>query len=109
MRNEVKLQFTDQEYRIDTKNGVVKCKITFIPLYPSFLKFILKGLNSSLVGPMTVTAKSRVSSTDTFNVSTGKKVALAKAENKAYLKVNLCRNMKNILPISFSFVMSGFS
>ena len=87
MRNEVKIQFTNQEYRVDLKNGVVKCKVTFIPLYPPFLKFVLKGLNQSLIGPMTVTAKSRVSSSDTFNEETGRKVALAKAESKAYLRI----------------------
>lgn len=87
MRNEVKIQFTNQEYRVDLKNGVVKCKVTFTPLYPPFLKFVLKGLNSSLIGPMTVTAKSRVSNSDTFNEETGRKVALAKAESKAYLRI----------------------
>lgn len=86
MRNEIKISFSGQKFYIDQKRNEVKCVLNFKLLCPPFIKFILTqyGLYAS---NWTVTSTARLKEKDIFDEIKGRKVALAKAENKAYRKV----------------------
>lgn len=86
MRNEIKISFTDQRIYVDQKRNEVHCVLNFKPLYPPFIQSILTQLGwyaSNLIVRSTAYLKEQ----DSFDITKGKKVALAKAENKAYRKV----------------------
>lgn len=86
MRNEIKISFTDQRIYVDQKRNKVHCVLNFKPLYPPFMQSILTQLGwyaSNLIVRSTAYLKEQ----DSFDIAKGKKVALAKAENKAYRKV----------------------
>ena len=83
MRNEIKLRFNEPEYIIDRENGVVVCKLTFVALWPSYVEY---G-NYVLPRVRTVKAVARVGEHDVFDYEVGRKVSLAKAEQKAYRKI----------------------
>lgn len=101
MRNEVKISFIDQKFFTDQKNGVTTCKLTFVPQYPPFIKFVLNSLDKSFTKTMSVTAKTRIKHTDKYTETEGYKVALAKAENKAYRYVrNVLRNLQEYIKLS---------
>lgn len=83
MRNEIKLRFEEPQYIIQPQNGVVICKLSFFILYPQ----IIEDKCCPLYRKRTVKAIAKVGFDDTFDELTGMKVSLAKAEQKAYLKV----------------------
>lgn len=86
MRNEIKISFTDQKFYIDQKRNEVHCVLKFKPLYPSFIQSILTQLKWYIPN-WTVRSTARLKEQDSFDIIKGQKVALAKAENKAYRKV----------------------
>ena len=78
----ITLSFQTPRYVVNEKNGVVICYLDFRINYPHLL------YNHTYWHPMqSVKALTIVKDNDTFDVAKGKKIALAKAENKAYLKV----------------------
>lgn len=86
MRNEIKISFTDQKFHIDQKRNEVHCVLSFKPLYPPFIQSVLTQLG--LYTPNWVTRSTAyLKEQDSFDIAKGQKVALAKAENKAYRKV----------------------
>lgn len=83
MRNEIKLKFQEPEFIVDEKNGVVICKLSFDDLYPRCIEetFYIPHIMHTVKGV------ARVGENDAFDVNVGKKIALARAEQKAYKKV----------------------
>lgn len=86
MRNEIKISFGGQKFYIDQKRNEVKCVLNFKLLCPPFVKVILTQYGL-YVSNWTVTSTARLKEKDSFDEIKGRKVALAKAENKAYCKV----------------------
>lgn len=82
MRNEIKISFTDQKFYVNQETKEIVCVLSFKPLYPPFVKNVLEQL--CIVVPETCKSIARLKEQDIFNVAKGQKVALAKAENKAY-------------------------
>ena len=86
MRNEIKISFTDQKFYVDQKRNEVHCVLNFKPLYPPFIQSIL--IQFGLYVPnWTARSTAYLKEQDSFDIAKGQKVALAKAENKAYRKV----------------------
>lgn len=83
MRNEIKIRFDEPIYSIDEEKGIVDCVLKYEILYPEVLEFV--GFNGKPLFYTTATAKLRDG--DTWDVNIGKKVSLAKAEQKVYDKV----------------------
>jgi len=80
-RNEIKLSFEEPRFYVDEENRIVKCKVFFTMLTPQ----TYDGNIAFPTLPRTcVTAKAVCCPEDPFDSVTGKKIALAKAENKAY-------------------------
>lgn len=98
MRNEIKISFNQPKYKVDSKNGITTCRLTFVPQFPPFIQFILNNLyNNNFPTTFCVIAKTRAKKGDPFNEN-GYKVSLAKAENKAYRAVrNLLKSFYNEL------------
>lgn len=93
MRNEIKLQFYEPRFIINEETGVVVCKIDYAIHYPDQI------LNNCRELPIYNTARgiARLSEGDSFDLVKGKKIALTKAERKAYEKVgNFCSRLKNL-------------
>jgi hypothetical protein len=86
MRNEIKISFIDQRFYVDQKRNEVHCVLNFKPLYPSFIQSILTQLGWYTPN-WTVRSSAYLKEQDSFDIVKGQKVALAKAENKAYCKV----------------------
>lgn len=86
MRNEIKISFTDQKLYVDQKRNEVYCVLNFKPLYPAFIQSILTQLGW-YASNLTVRSTAYLKEQDSFDITKGQKVALAKAENKAYRKV----------------------
>lgn len=82
MRNEIKLKFIEPEYIVDETNKIVVCKLTFFILTPPDVDEKCYPFRRMI----TVKSIARTSENDTFDVNIGKKVSLAKAEQKAYAK-----------------------
>lgn len=82
MRNEIKISFTDQKFYVNQETEEVVCILNFKPLYPPFVENVLKQLG--IVVPEVCKSVARLKEQDVFDVASGQKVALAKAENKAY-------------------------
>ena len=86
MTDNIKIHFKQPEYIVDETNGVVICKLKFNTAAPLMVR--CSAISSSYEDP---TLTEQVIKTvvfakngDKFDVNVGKKVALAKAENKAY-------------------------
>jgi hypothetical protein len=90
MRNNIKISFFQPEYIVDENNGVVICKLKFKMNAPKMC--VLASKSTQRGNPWGFHQVSKgvafAKDTDEFNVSIGKKVALAKAENQAYAYVN---------------------
>lgn len=82
MRNEIKISFTDQKFYVNQETKEVVCVLSFKPLYPPFVENVLKQLG--IVVPEACKSVARLKEKDVFDIAKGQKVALAKAENKAY-------------------------
>lgn len=85
MRNAIKLTFIDQTFTENRSTGVTTCHLSFKINLPPFLEpFIrLPELKDDEEMIFCVEASAIIKSPDVFN-EIGRKVALAKAENKAY-------------------------
>jgi hypothetical protein len=85
-RNSFKVVFNKAKrkitYHVDEKNKSVKCFMTFILLTPDAYDSNQIICNKR----MTVTGYSKCDDGDKFDVETGKKLALIRAEENAYLK-----------------------
>lgn len=90
MRNNIKISFEKPIYAIDEKNGVVVCTLRYKAKAPNNVIFASKSTihGSPWYILKSVKAVARVKDNDTFDISVGKKVSLAKAENLAYSYVN---------------------
>jgi len=82
MRNEIKLKFIEPEYIVDETNKIVVCKLTFFVLTPPNVDERCYPFRRMI----TVKSIARTCENDTFDINIGKKVSLAKAEQKAYAK-----------------------
>lgn len=88
-RNEIKISFKEPRYYTDG-NSVTKCFLSFSVKLPHKIQAVvdfLKGQGVMSKCPTTANALAIVTRGDSFNSTKGKKVALAKAENAAYVKV----------------------
>lgn len=86
MRNNIKITFRQPQYIINEHVGVVICKLEFSVDAPKAVNYASVGTINSSPYHFIQTAKavSFAKDNDKFDVNVGKKVALAKAENKAY-------------------------
>lgn len=84
-RNEIKLSFSEPTYHIDLANNVVVCILECTPKVPNIIDWSMWNMTGKNL-PVKYTTKgvARLSPNDEFNENVGMKVALAKAENKAY-------------------------
>lgn len=84
----ITLSFDKPRFVVNEKNGVVICYLDFTVNYSNELNslYAYKYCDRQY-WHHTVKALAIVRDNDTFDEVKGKKVALAKAENKAYLKV----------------------
>lgn len=97
-RNEVKIQFEEPKYHIDEYNKVVVCRLTAKAMIPHNLKQVMWDVDD--VWPLDLEefetkGIARLSPNDDWDENAGMKVALAKAENKAYEQV--CVNLKEYM------------
>lgn len=85
-RNDFKLTFDKQntQFFVNEKKGTVSCIITAYLVTPSSYDWDSPVSISSKVFKYTGVAKCHAD--DTFDVERGKRIAMAKAENKIYLK-----------------------
>lgn len=83
MRNEIKIRFEEPIYSIDEEKGIVGCILNYEILYPEVLEFV--GFNGKPL--FYSTAWAELKDGDVWDENIGKKIALAKAEQKAYTKV----------------------
>lgn len=84
--NDIKISFKEPKYIVDEVNKVVICMLDYSTSVPLMCDYSTYP-SSDYPNPVcTLTAKSvvRAKDNDVFDVNIGKKVALAKAENKAY-------------------------
>lgn len=100
-RNEIKISFKEPKFHIDKANKVVVCILEGTPLYPCNIDYTfttITNLRYADVDTIKVKAIAKLNPGDEFNEEVGMKVALAKAENKAYEQVcvNLKEYMRNI-------------
>jgi hypothetical protein len=97
-RNEIKISFKEPKYHIDRANKVVVCVLTGDVKYPSNIDYTnttITKLYYKDFNEITVKAVAKLSPGDVFDENVGMKVALAKAENKAYEQV--CINLKEYI------------
>ena len=89
MRNNIKIKFQPPKYIIDEKNGVVICHLKFFAESPNLVNFASKSSyhTSPYYAEQTSKAVVFAKNNDKFDVNIGKKVSLAKAENRAYSHV----------------------
>lgn len=100
-RNEIKISFKEPKYHIDKANKVVVCILEGEAKYPKAIDYsftTITNLTFKDVEDIKVKAIAKLSPGDEFDENVGMKVALAKAENKAYEQVciNLKEYMRNI-------------
>ena len=84
--NNIKLSFREPTFVVDSKNGVVICKLKFTSQVP-YINDLVVYPSKEWPNPLCTLEVKGVAFTnkgDTFDETIGKKVALAKAENKAY-------------------------
>lgn len=86
MRNNIKISFEAPEYIVNESAGMVICKLKFLVNVPSVIHFCSKipFHENPVCTVQTVKTVVFAKNNDVFDVNIGKKVALAKAENKAY-------------------------
>lgn len=97
-RNEIKISFKEPKFHIDRANKVVVCILEGTPLYPCNIDYTfttITNLRYADVDTIKVKAIAKLNPGDEFNEEVGMKVALAKAENKAYTQV--CINLKEYI------------
>lgn len=85
-RNEFKLSFKEPKYIVDETNRVVICLLDYVAHSPAICDYAVYP-NYDWPNPsFRLTSKAVVVTKkgDKFDINVGKKVALAKAENKAY-------------------------
>ena len=86
MRNEIKLSFDEPKYHIDLANKVVVCVLHCQPLIPQEIEWTaFNFIGSHFPAKYVAKGVARLNPDDTFDEKIGMKVALAKAESKAYL------------------------
>ena len=86
MRNEIKLSFGEPKYHIDLANKVIVCVLECQPLLPQEIDWTaFNFMNEYFPAKYTVKGIARLNPDDEFDENIGMKVALAKAENRAYL------------------------
>ena len=84
----ITLSFDKPRYVVNEKNGVVICYLDFTVNYSNELNSLYAyNYCNRHYWHHTVKALAIVRDNDAFDEVKGKKIALAKAENKAYLKV----------------------
>lgn len=91
-RNEIKISFNEPKFHIDRANKVVVCILEGKPQYPKRIDYTLTtvtDLRWDDIDTIKVKAIAKLSPDDDFDENIGMKVALAKAENKAYTHVCL--------------------
>ena len=87
MRNEIKIKFKDPEYFVNEEKGIVVCNLHYYVDYPRDLaKVFYWTVDTSPVRGV-CKAVAKLGEGETFDLNVGKKVSLAKAEQKAYNKV----------------------
>lgn len=97
-RNEIKISFYEPKYHIDRANKVVVCILEGDVKYPSSIDYTTSTITKYThldFDRVTVKAVAKLSPGDEFDENIGMKVALAKAENKAYEQV--CTNLKEYM------------
>ena len=97
-RNEIKISFKEPKFHIDRANKVVVCILEGTPRYPKVIDYTfttITNLRYENVDEIKVKAIAKLSPDDNFDENIGMKVALAKAENKAYEQV--CVNLKEYM------------
>ena len=97
-RNEIKISFKEPKFHIDKANKVVVCILEGTPRYPKVIDYTFTTITDLMyrdVDEIKVKAIARLSPDDNFDENIGMKVALAKAENKAYEQV--CVNLKEYM------------
>ena len=97
-RNEIKISFKEPKFHIDKANKVVVCVLEGTPRYPKAIDYTFTTITDLMyadVDEIKVKAIARLSPDDNFDENIGMKVALAKAENKAYEQV--CVNLKEYM------------
>lgn len=97
-RNEIKISFKEPKFHIDKANKVVVCILEGTPKYPSNIDYTMTTITKlryADIDEIKVKAIAKLSPDDNFDENVGMKVALAKAENKAYEQV--CVNLKEYM------------
>lgn len=97
-RNEIKISFKEPKFHIDKANKVVVCILEGTPKYPSNIDYTMTTITKlryADIDEIKVKAIAKLSPDDNFDENIGMKVALAKAENKAYEQV--CVNLKEYM------------
>lgn len=86
MTDNIKIHFEQPEYIVDETNGVVICKLKFNTTAPLMVRCcgIIPISKDPTVIEQVVKTVVFAKNGDKFDVNVGKKVALAKAENRAY-------------------------
>lgn len=103
----ITLSFQKPRYVVSEKNGVVVCYLDFYINYPrKFRPFFIHTYHNHRDYLTTVKALAIVKNGDTFDEIKGKKIALAKAENKAYLQV---KNYVKMAEKDFSKILQTIS
>ena len=99
MRNEIKISFKEPKYHIDRANKVIVCILEGEPQLPTAIDYTTHNfVNKWIAVPFTTKGVARLSPNDDFDEKIGMKVALAKAESKAYETVGtqLKEYVKNV-------------
>lgn len=97
-RNEIKISFKKPKFHIDKANKVVVCVLEGTPQYPTSLDYTfttITDLRYENIDTIKVKAVAKLAPNDNFDENIGMKIALAKAENKAYEQV--CINLKEYM------------
>lgn len=89
MRYNIKISFQEPEYIVNESKGVVICNLTFVAEYPFAVGMCIKAPmhERPTYRAQKVKGVAYVRDNDSFDVTKGKKVSLAKAENQAYAYV----------------------
>lgn len=86
MTDNIKIHFKQPEYIVDEANGVVICKLKFNATAPLVVRWgtMIPIREDPTLTEQVVKTVVFAKNGDKFDVNVGKKIALAKAENKAY-------------------------
>lgn len=101
MINDIKIHFKQPEYIVDEANSVVICKLRYRVSAPRLIKWAndITVHKDPVLTEQVVKTVVFAKNGDKFDVNVGKKVALAKAENRAYSYVKnwIMEGHKNIV------------